>query len=301
MAGIIVNEAGACVDIIEEKDLIISERDNNTCYSGAMAIGHQACPLLEEISCDNVQSEYYLTSLIALANQHRIQTSLVICPEYEALGANDLAQLAAVEKVFQRNKRMQMLNNGVQMIAPETVWFSADTSVAAGVTIEPNVVFKAGVRVDAGAKIRAFSWLEGCNISSEAEIGPFARVRIGSKIGERSKLGNFVETKAANVGEGTKINHLTYIGDADIGKNSNIGAGTITCNYDGTNKHRTTLGNNVFIGSNSSLVAPITVGDGAYVGSGSVITSSVTEQSLAVGRARQREITGWAAKRTTKK
>ncbi|MFJ5369622.1 DapH/DapD/GlmU-related protein, partial [Bosea sp. CER48] len=215
-------------------------------------------------------------------------------PESEVQGINDRAQLASAEAEFQRRKRHAAMLEGATLIAPETVFFSFDTVVGRDVVIEPNVVFGPGVSIADGAVIHAFSHLEGARVGEGASVGPYGRLRPGTSLGEKAKVGNFVEVKAAEIGPGAKVNHLTYIGDAAVGAAANIGAGTVTCNYDGFVKSRTTIGANAFVGSNSSLVAPVTIGDGAYVGSGSVITSDVAPNALAIGRGRQVEKDGWA-------
>jgi bifunctional UDP-N-acetylglucosamine pyrophosphorylase/glucosamine-1-phosphate N-acetyltransferase len=213
---------------------------------------------------------------------------------YETAGVNSRAELAHLELDWQRRRREQALQDGATLIDPESVWFAADTKLGRDVTVEPHVVFGAGVEVADGATIKAFSHIEGAIIATKAVIGPFARLRPGARIGERAKVGNFVEVKKAVLGPGAKANHLSYIGDADVGPDANIGAGTITCNYDGFGKYNTVIGEGAFIGSNTALVAPVTVGAGAIVGAGSVITKDVEPDSLAVERGDQRGIAGWA-------
>jgi bifunctional UDP-N-acetylglucosamine pyrophosphorylase/glucosamine-1-phosphate N-acetyltransferase len=213
---------------------------------------------------------------------------------YETAGVNSRAELAHLELEWQRRRREQALDDGATLIDPESVWFAYDTKLGRDVTVEPHVVFGPGVRVADGATIKAFSHIDGATIGVKANIGPFARIRPGTRLGDRSKVGNFVELKKAEVGEGAKVNHLSYVGDASVGAGANIGAGTITCNYDGFGKYKTVIGAGAFIGSNTALVAPVTVGDGAIVGAGSVITENVEADSLAVERSEQKGIAGWA-------
>jgi bifunctional UDP-N-acetylglucosamine pyrophosphorylase/glucosamine-1-phosphate N-acetyltransferase len=213
---------------------------------------------------------------------------------YETAGVNSRAELAHLELEWQRRRREQVLEDGATLIDPESVWFAYDTKLARDVTVEPHVVFGPGVQIAEGAVIKAFSHIEGAIIGSRASIGPFARIRPGTKLGEKSKVGNFVELKKATIGRGAKVNHLSYVGDAEVGEAANIGAGTITCNYDGFGKYRTVIGAGAFIGSNTALVAPVTIGDGAVVGAGSVITEDVEADALAVERAEQKGVSGWA-------
>jgi bifunctional UDP-N-acetylglucosamine pyrophosphorylase/glucosamine-1-phosphate N-acetyltransferase len=224
------------------------------------------------------------------------ESVVVEAREEECAGINSRAELAAVEQVWQQMRRAEMMDAGVSLIAPETVWFSHDTSIGRDTIIEPNVVFGPGVTISQGVRIKAFSHIEGASIADGAEIGPYARLRPGTEIGPKARVGNFVETKKASLGAGAKANHLTYLGDADIGEGANIGAGTITCNYDGFFKYRTRIGAGAFIGSNSALVAPVAIGEGAIVGAGSVVTKDVSADALALVRPEQRELPGWAAK-----
>jgi bifunctional UDP-N-acetylglucosamine pyrophosphorylase/glucosamine-1-phosphate N-acetyltransferase len=219
----------------------------------------------------------------------------VLADEDEVQGVNDRIQLAAAERSFQERIRRRVMAGGATLVAPETVFFSYDTEIASDVVIEPHVVFGAGVRVGEGATIHSFSHIEGGQIGAGASVGPFARLRPGARVGQRAKIGNFVELKNVDLGEGAKVNHLTYLGDAAVGARANIGAGTITCNYDGFSKSRTVIGEGAFIGSNSSLLAPVTIGDGAYVGAGSVITQDVPVDALAIARGRQANKDGWAS------
>lgn len=283
------------VAIREEKDASDEERAVTLCNGGLMAIdGAHALRLLEKIDDQNAKGEFYLTDVVELARADGRDARVVIAHESEVLGVNDRIQLAQAEAVAQARLRRAAMAGGATMIAPETVFLSADTLIGRDVTIEPHVVIGPGVVIADRAVIHAFSHLEGARVGKGAAIGPFARLRPGAALGEKTKIGNFVEIKNANLAQGAKVNHLSYIGDADVGANANIGAGTITCNYDGFLKYRTTIGEGAFIGSNSSLVAPVTIGQGAYVGSGSVITKDVGPGALAVARGRQIEKAGWS-------
>ncbi|MCF1494590.1 bifunctional UDP-N-acetylglucosamine diphosphorylase/glucosamine-1-phosphate N-acetyltransferase GlmU [Agrobacterium vitis] len=286
--GRLLVEDGELVAIREEKDASDEERKVTWCNSGLMAInGAKALDLLGRIGNANAKGEYYLTDLVEIIRSLGGKAVAVDAPEAELAGCNNRAELAVIEKLWQERRRHELMLSGVSMIAPETVFLAYDTVLAQDVLIEPNVVFGPGVTVESGAVIHAFSHLEGAHVASGATVGPFARLRPGANLGEGSKVGNFCEVKKAEIGAGAKINHLTYIGDAFIGAETNIGAGTITCNYDGVNKHETRIGANAFIGSNSALVAPVTIGDGALIASGSVITDDVPADALALGRARQ--------------
>ncbi|MBP1846151.1 bifunctional UDP-N-acetylglucosamine pyrophosphorylase/glucosamine-1-phosphate N-acetyltransferase [Rhizobium petrolearium] len=286
--GRLLVENGELIAIREEKDASEEERKVTWCNSGLMAIdGRKALSLLEKISNNNAKGEYYLTDLIEIARAEGGRVVAVDAPETEVAGCNNRAELAALERLWQERRRNELMLSGVTMVAPETVFLSYDTEIGQDAFIEPNVFFGPGVKVEAGALIHAFSHMERAHIGAGAEIGPFARLRPGATLLSRSKVGNFCEVKNAEIGEGAKVNHLTYVGDAFVGAHSNIGAGAITCNYDGVNKHVTRIGANAFIGSNSSLVAPVSIGDGAYVASGSVITEDVPADALALGRARQ--------------
>ncbi len=293
---LIQDAAGRLVAIREEKDASDAERAIRLSNAGLMAIdGRRALGWLERVGNANAKGEYYLTDVIELARADGEDARVVLAEETEVLGVNDRIQLAQAEAVAQARLRRSAMAGGVTMVAPETVFLCADTSLGRDVMIEPHVVFGPGVSIGDGAVIHAFSHLEGARVGPGATIGPFARLRPGAVLAEKSKVGNFVEIKNANVAAGAKVNHLTYIGDADIGANANIGAGTITCNYDGFFKYRTQIGENAFVGSNSSLVAPVKIGAGAYVGSGSVVTRDVAPDALAVARGRQMEKAGWAA------
>ncbi len=286
--GRLLVENGELTAIREEKDATEEERKVTWCNSGLMAIdGRKALSLLESIANHNAKGEYYLTDVVEIARARGGKVVAVDAPETEVAGCNNRAELAVLERLWQERRRHELMVSGVSMIAPETVFLSYDTQIGQDALIEPNVVFGPGVTIDSGAVIHAFSHIEGAHVSGGATVGPFARLRPGADLATSSKVGNFCEVKNARIDEGAKVNHLTYIGDAFVGAHANIGAGTITCNYDGVNKHETRIGANAFIGSNSSLVAPVAIGDGAYVASGSVITENVPADALALGRARQ--------------
>ncbi|RRN68939.1 bifunctional UDP-N-acetylglucosamine diphosphorylase/glucosamine-1-phosphate N-acetyltransferase GlmU [Agrobacterium deltaense] len=279
---------GELVAIREEKDATDAERKVTWCNSGLMAInGRNALDLLDRIGNSNVKGEYYLTDVVEIARSLGRRAVAIDAPETELVGCNNRAELAFIEKLWQERRRHELMVDGVSMIAPETVFLSYDTKIGQDVLIEPNVVIGPGVTIEPGAVIHAFSHLEGAHVAEGAAVGPYARLRPGANLHANAKVGNFCEVKKAEIGAGAKVNHLTYIGDAFIGAGSNIGAGTITCNYDGYNKAETRIGANSFIGSNSSLVAPVTIGEGAYIASGSVITDDVPADALAFGRARQ--------------
>ncbi|MGQ2968647.1 MAG: bifunctional UDP-N-acetylglucosamine diphosphorylase/glucosamine-1-phosphate N-acetyltransferase GlmU [Allorhizobium sp.] len=294
--GRLLVENGELVAIREEKDATEAERAVTWCNSGLMAInGQKALELLGRIGNSNAKGEYYLTDLVEIARSLSGKAVAVDAPESELTGCNNRAELAVIERLWQERRRHELMVSGVTMIAPETVFLSHDTVIGQDALIEPNVVFGPGVTVEGGAVIHAFSHLEGAHVSAGATVGPFARLRPGANLAEGSKVGNFCEVKKAVIGKGAKVNHLTYIGDAVVGAETNIGAGTITCNYDGVNKHETRIGAGAFIGSNSSLVAPVSIGDGALIASGSVITEDVPADTLAFGRARQEMKPGRAA------
>ncbi|HEX8167275.1 MAG TPA: bifunctional UDP-N-acetylglucosamine diphosphorylase/glucosamine-1-phosphate N-acetyltransferase GlmU [Beijerinckiaceae bacterium] len=293
--GRLVSDAGGLAAIREDRDATPEERAITLCNGGLMALrGDRALALLEQVGNRNAQREYYLTDLVEIARAAGERVEVVEAPETEVQGINDRAQLAAVEKVVQDRLRAKAMKAGVTLLAPETVFFSLDTEIAPDVTVEPYVVFGPGVAIEGGAVIHAFSHLEGARVAKSASVGPYARLRPGASLGEKARVGNFVEVKNAGIGAGAKANHLAYIGDASVGEGANIGAGTITCNYDGFSKHRTEIGKGAFVGTNSSLVAPVSIGEGAYVASGSVITNDVPPDALAFGRAHQTVKQGWA-------
>jgi bifunctional UDP-N-acetylglucosamine pyrophosphorylase/glucosamine-1-phosphate N-acetyltransferase len=294
--GRLLTDGSGLLAIREDRDADVEERRVRLCNSGIMAFaGRHAVSLLEAIGNVNAKGEYYMTDAVEIARSRGLSVEVEIADEEEVLGVNDRVQLARCEAVFQRRRRRAAMLAGVTLVAPETVVFAADTEIAGDVVIEPNVVFGPGVRVESGARIRAFSHLEGARVGSGSTIGPYARLRPGADLGEGVHVGNFVEIKNGVVEAGAKVNHLTYIGDARIGARSNIGAGTITCNYDGFGKYHTDIGAGSFIGSNSSLVAPVRIGDGAFVGTGSVVTEDVPADALVVARSRMTVRPGWAA------
>jgi bifunctional UDP-N-acetylglucosamine pyrophosphorylase/glucosamine-1-phosphate N-acetyltransferase len=283
--------------IVEFKDATDKERGVKLCNSGVIA-AHAATlfDLIDAVGNDNAAGEYYLTDIIGIARARGLSASVVRCDEAETLGINSRVELAQAEALFQKNARQMAQEDGVTLIAPETVFFAHDTVIGRDTVIEPNVVFGPDVTIESATTIRAFSHLEGCHVSRGSVVGPYARLRPGAELAENVKVGNFVEIKNAQIAAGAKVNHLSYIGDATIGARSNIGAGTITCNYDGVFKHHTTIGDDVFIGSNTMLVAPVTVGNAAMTGSGSVVTRDVPAGDLAVARAKQENKAGFAVR-----
>src|SRR5262245_38995992 len=296
---LLLDERGGLAAIREEKDASEEERALTLCNSGIMAFrsANTLLDLLGRIGSDNAKGEFYLTDAAALARGDRLEARIVLSNSEEVLGVNSRAELAEAEAAMPRRLRASAMANGATLVAPDTVFLSHDTHIGRDVVIEPNVVIGPGVVIEDGATIRGFSHIEGAHIGPGAIIGPFARLRPGAAIANDAHVGNFVEIKQAEIGEGAKINHLTYIGDASVGARANIGAGTITCNCDGFAKHRTEIGAGAFVGSNSSLVAPVKIGDGAYIGSGSVISKDVSPDALALTRSSQEERKGWAARR----
>lgn len=288
---------GHVVCIREELDASPAERAIRLCNSGIIAISTSLLwTLLPQIGNANAKGEYYLTDLVELAAKAGFPCRLALCTEAEVSGVNDRTQLAGIEATLQSVYRRKHMLNGVTLVSPETVFFSADTVIAQDVVVEPHVVFGLGVTVEEGVVILSFSHLEGAHIGTGARIGPYARLRPGAQIGADAHIGNFVEVKKSVIGKGAKANHLSYIGDARVGDKTNIGAGTITCNYDGYEKHLTDIGSGVFVGSNTALVAPVKVGDGASIAAGSVITRDVPADALALGRAEMDVREGWAAR-----
>jgi len=281
--------------IREERDANEQERQITLCNSGIMAIKAQNLwPLLEKIDNDNASGEFYLTDIVALTVETGKKVGVSICDEAEVAGINDRVQLAAMENLIQSRLRNKAMQDGATLIDPETVYFSADTKIGRDVIIEPNVFFGPGVDISDNVTIHGFCHLSETKVGKAAVIGPYARLRPGADLRANSKVGNFVEVKKAIINEGAKVNHLSYIGDAEVGKKANIGAGTITCNYDGFGKAKTIIGNGAFIGSNSSLIAPVEIGSGAYVGSATVVTANVPDNALALARAKQENKPGWA-------
>ncbi len=295
--GRLLTQGDELIAIREAKDATAEELNVTLCNSGVIA-----CPsallntLVAQINNNNASGEYYLTDIIELARADGHKTGFILCEEAETQGVNTPADLRSVSAEFQNMKREEFLSQGVKMWNAESVYFHHDTQIGAGSLIEPNVVFGPKVTIENNVQIRAFSHLEDCHICENAQIGPYARIRPGSEIGDGARIGNFVETKNAQIAKGAKVNHLSYIGDTEIGENSNIGAGTITCNYDGVFKHKTKIGQRVFIGSNSSLVAPLEIGDDAMTGSGSVITENIPASDLAIARSKQVNKAGLAKK-----
>ena len=295
--GRLITQGDALERIVEFKDATDEERAVTLCNSGVVAAKSSVLfDLVAAVGNDNAAGEYYLTDIIGIARSRGLSATVVRCAEAETLGVNSRAELIAAEADFQARARTAAIEDGVTLLAPQTVFFAYDTYLGRDAIIEQNVVFGTHVTVESGARIRAFSHLEGCHVSQGATVGPYARLRPGAELQENVHVGNFVEIKNAIVAEGAKVNHLTYIGDADIGARTNIGAGTITCNYDGVFKHRTVIGEDAFIGSNTMLVAPVTVGHQAMTASGSVITRDVPDGALGVARARQENKTGFAVR-----
>jgi len=293
--GRFIERDGRLIAIREQKDASEAERAIRRCNAGTMAIsGAHALTMLDEVRDENAAREFYLTDLVEIAARRGLAAVARMGTEQEVMGVNDRVQLAACEAAMQKTLREKAMRNGATLIAPETVFFSYDTDLGRDVVVEPHVVFGRGVSVADGVVIHAFSHLEGARVESGASIGPYARLRPGAEIGAKARVGNFVEIKAARLEMGAKVNHLSYIGDARVGAAANVGAGTITCNYDGFAKSKTDIGAGAFIGSNTALVAPVKVGDGAIVGAGSVVTKDVAADALAVARGRQTEIAGWA-------
>lgn len=288
---------GSLATIREDKDASPDERAVRLCNSGVLAFRvPDLASLLGRIGNTNAKGEYYLTDAVEIARADGHRAMVVLCPEDEVLGVNARDQLATAEGIFQSRRRRAAMQDGATLIAPESVWFSSDTRVGRDVVIEPNVFFGPGVVVEDDVRINANCHIEGATVRRGARVGPFARLRPGTDLGPDVHIGNFVEVKNVTMGAGAKANHLAYLGDGEVGAKANIGAGTIFCNYDGFNKHRTEIGDGAFIGSNSSLVAPLKIGPGAYVGSGSVITKNVAADALALERSPQEEREGWAAK-----
>ena len=286
--GRLIEKDGKLQAIVEEKDATTEQKKIKFCNGGVMALnGKLALSLLEQIKNENAKKEYYLTDIVKIGVSRELEVKAISIPFENVIGVNTRVELSEAEALWQKRRARELMLSGVTMLRPETVYFSYDTAIEGDVVIEPNVFFGLNVKVETGVVIHGFSHLEGAIVKAQSEIGPYARLRPGAILENSSKVGNFCEIKNAKIGEGAKVNHLTYIGDAVVGGHTNIGAGTITCNYDGFNKWKTIIGENAFIGSNSALVAPVEIGDGAYVASGSVITDQVPENSVAFGRARQ--------------
>ena len=293
--GRVIVESGRIVKMVEQKDATTAEKAVRLCNSGLMAVkATDLFALLARVTDDNAQKEFYLIDIVNIANADGRTCVAVTTDPFDVAGINSRAQLAEMEAEWQQRRRQRAMDEGATLIAPETVWFAFDTVVGRDVTIEPNVFFGPGVTVADNVVIHAFSHIEGATIASGAEVGPYARLRPGAVLEEKSKIGNFVEMKKARLGKGAKANHLTYLGDAEIGAGANVGAGTITCNYDGFFKYKTVIGEGAFIGSNSALVAPVSIGAGAIVGAGSTVTADVSADALALIRPEQKEKAGWA-------
>ena len=286
--GRLIADGEALERIVEWKDATEAERAIDLCNSGVVCADVSVLlRLCAAVGNDNAAGEFYLTDIVALARAEGLSAGLVLCPEAETLGVNTRAQLAEAEAGFQARMRAEALETGVTLTAPDTVFFALDTVIGRDAVIGPNVIFGPGVTIESEAEVKGFCHLEGCHISRGAQVGPFARLRPGAELAEDVHVGNFVEIKNAILDEGVKVGHLTYLGDAHVGEHTNIGAGTITCNYDGVSKHRTTIGPRAFIGSDTMLVAPVHVGADAMTGSGSTITEDIPDGALAIGRARQ--------------
>ncbi len=294
---LLIDADGGLEAIVEHKEASPDQLRVTACNSGVMAAPSRLLfELLAEVRNDNAKGEYYLTDVVALARARGEPARAVFAGEDAVMGVNAQGELAQAEALFQKVRREELLASGVRMPAPDTVFVSWDTVVEPGSVIEPYVVFGPGAVIRAGARVRAFSHVEGAEVGPDAEVGPYARLRPGAVLGQGAKVGNFVEVKNVTMGAGAKANHLSYLGDGAVGAGANIGAGTIFCNYDGFFKHRTEVGQGAFVGSNSSLVAPVTIGAGAMVGSGSVVTQDVAPGDLALARSKQQALPGWAAR-----
>ncbi|MDD3029285.1 MAG: bifunctional UDP-N-acetylglucosamine diphosphorylase/glucosamine-1-phosphate N-acetyltransferase GlmU [Alphaproteobacteria bacterium] len=299
---LVINEEGNLSKIVEASEATSEEKAIRLCNGGLMLFdGSKLWPILEALRNDNAKKEFFLTDCVALAQQYGGKSVVCIIPEDDVLGVNTKVELAQAEKIMQRRLREKAMLAGVTMIDPDSVFLSADTTFGQDVTLAPNVIIGQGVTIGNGVEIKAFSHLEHAQIGNGAIIGPFARIRPHSRIEADAHIGNFVEIKNSTIGEGTKVNHLSYIGDAKLGTGTNIGAGTITANYDGVHKNQTQIGAGVSIGSNVVLVAPISIGDGATIGAGSVITKEVPPDSLAIARGKQENLKGWASRLKCKK
>ena len=301
--GRLVTKAGGMLErIVEFRDATAKERAIPLCNSGVMAVrGRHLFDLLDGIEANNAKGEYYLTDIVALARQRGLRARVVEGAAEELLGVNSRADLAVAEAVTQQRLRAAALDNGATLIDPSTVYFSVDTKIGRDVTIGPNVFFGPGVTIGDGVTIRSFCHMEGATVGPNCIIGPFARLRPGAELGADVHVGNFCEIKAARLDDGAKVNHLSYIGDSRIGRGTNIGAGTITCNYDGYDKHRTDIGAGVFVGSDVAFVAPVTIGDGAVIGAGSVVTRDVADNAMVITRAEERQVADGGARYRARK
>ncbi|PSL21877.1 bifunctional UDP-N-acetylglucosamine diphosphorylase/glucosamine-1-phosphate N-acetyltransferase GlmU [Shimia abyssi] len=295
--GRLIMQGDSLEKIVEFADTSPEERAVTFCNSGVMLVQRaQLFDLIDAVQPQNAQGEYYLTDIVGIARQRGLSVTAVACDEAETLGINSRAHLAQAEAIFQSRARTELLDLGVTLQQPDTVMLSFDTVIGRDTIVEPNIYFGPGVTVESGVRLRAFSHFEGCHIAQGSIVGPYARLRPGAELSEHTHVGNFVEIKNATIGEGSKVNHLSYVGDATIGSGTNIGAGTITCNYDGVMKHHTHIGDKVFIGSNTMLIAPVSVGNEAMTGSGSVITKDVPDAALALSRTEQINKPGLARK-----
>jgi bifunctional UDP-N-acetylglucosamine pyrophosphorylase/glucosamine-1-phosphate N-acetyltransferase len=293
---IVLNKNGTLKKIVEAKDASPSEKEISLCNSGLMCVdARKLGQWLGKIKNSNKQKEYYLTDLPTIASSEKSTTSIIEVPAHSVHGVNDRIDLALVEALFQRRMRLEALQNGVTMTDPETVYFSWDTKIASDVTIEPNVVFGEGVKIGKGSVIKAFSHITGATIGQNVSIGPFARLRPGTELGDKVRIGNFVEVKKSKIGKGAKINHLAYVGDTLMGDETNFSAGAITVNYDGFNKHETKIGKGVMVGSNVNIIAPVKIDDGAFIAAGSTVTEDVPANALSIGREPAKLRKGWAA------
>ena len=286
--GRLITDGDKLLKITEAKDCTAQELEIDLCNSGVMAAKSELLfELISQVKPDNNQAEYYLTDIVGIANARGLSATVVTCPESETLGINSRAHLAEAEAIYQTKRRGELMEDGVTLSDPASTYLAFDTHIGRDVIIGPNTVFGPGVTIETGAHIKGFCHLEGCHVSEGAEIGPFARLRPGAEIGDNARVGNFVEIKNSELATGAKVGHLTYLGDTSVGANSNIGAGTVTCNYDGVFKHRTKIGQDAFIGTHTSLVAPVNVGDGAFTATGSVVTEDVPTGDMAIARERQ--------------
>ena len=289
--GIIIHNKNGVSEIVEFKEANTRQKKFTTCNSGIMAFDYQSLNLVKKINNKNRKKEYYLTDIVKLSKQYRLKINLVLAQnEKNAVGVNDQIELLEAEKIMQDRLRKKFIKQGVKFVDPSTVYLSSDTKIGKNVKIEPFVVIGKKVTIGNNVIIKSFSHLEDAKIKNKVEVGPYARLRPGSILEDNSKVGNFVEIKKSKIGKGSKVNHLSYIGDASVGKQVNIGAGTITCNYDGKNKFKTTIKDSAFIGSNTSLIAPVTIGKNSLVGAGSSISKNVKDNSLALTRAEQRNL-----------
>lgn len=294
---LIIKNNGELDKITEYKDATEKERNITLCNAGIIATKVSLLrDLLKYVDNNNASGEYYLTDIVEIARKRNLKCNYVVVDEDEVMGVNSREELSVAEKIFQDKKRKEFMKNGVTLVIPSSVYFSYDTEISNDVIIEPNVTILPGVKIESNVTIKSFSYLENCIIKNCASVGPFARIRPNTILEENSHIGNFVEIKKSNIGKGVKIGHLTYIGDSEIGENTNIGAGTITCNYNGYTKSKTKIGKNSFVGSNTIFVAPVEIGENVFTGAGSVITKSVENNDLAITRAEQKNIKGCSLK-----